>query len=127
MVIDPDLDLVHGLARILRCKGYLVDEAVAANDSIDLAKQHCPRVVFLNYSLSDPGGSETRRGIQDVCPEAAFVLIVATEYELQEVRATGATAVRKPFELGSLLLALETLGYAQGCGTSVIACCNPPA
>lgn len=127
LVIDQDSDLVHGLARILRYKGYLVDEAVDGNESINLAKRHCPQVVFLNYSLSDPGGNALRRGIQDVCPGAAFVLIVATEYELQEVRATGATALRKPFELGSLLRALETLGYAQGCGTSVLACCNPPA
>lgn len=127
MVIDPDLDLVHGLARILRYKGYLVDEAVAANESIDLARQHCPRVVFLTYSLSDSSGSQTRRGIEAVCPEAKFVLMVATEYEMQEVRATGATVFRKPFELGGLLRVLETLGSAQGCRTPALVCSNPPA
>lgn len=112
LVVDQDQDLVHSFARVLRLSGYFVDEAVSDQEAVRLAHEHCPRVVFLNYSTDRPGNG-ARRQIEEVCPGVIVVLIVASEIDLQSIRATGALVFRKPFELAGLLEALETLGRVK--------------
>lgn len=109
LVVDQDQDLVHSLARVLRLSGYFVDEAVNDRDAARLAQEHCPRVVFLDYSKGEPRGAEARRRIEEFCPEATFVLTVTSESDLQSIRASGAPVFRKPFELAGLLDTLESL------------------
>lgn len=113
LVVDQDQDLVHSLARILRLSGYFVDEAVDHREAVRLAHEHCPRVVFLDYSTDKPSGNGARRQIEEVCPGAIVVLIVASEIDLQSIRATGAPVFRKPFEPAGLLDTLETLGRVK--------------
>lgn len=110
LVVDENHDLVHSLARILRLNGYVVDEASSLAEAVPLSMAHCPNLIILD--LPEPGLSdlESCRQIQEVCPKAAFVILVSTEHELQEVRATGTPALRKPFEITGLLNSLMTLG-----------------
>lgn len=109
LVVDEDYDLVHSLARLLRFNGFLVDEATAGVEAVNLAREHCPRLVLLEYSLHDLSGMEACDRIQETCPRATLILTVATENEFLEVRESGLPAFRKPFELAELLPTLDAL------------------
>lgn len=108
LVIDRDTDLVHSLARILRLEGYAVDESAQDAEAVTLADANQPDIVILDASQPDRVGAHHR--LRQVCHQAAFLMTVGTEPDLQRLRSSGFTVIRKPFEIDQLLTTLETLG-----------------
>lgn len=108
LVIDRDTDLVHSLARILRLEGYAVDESAHDPEAVTLAAATKPDIVILDASQPDRAG--VHRRLRQVCHQAAFLMTVGTERDLQNLRLRGLTVIRKPFEIDQLLTTLETLG-----------------
>lgn len=110
LIVDEDHDLVRGLARILRFDGYVVDEASGVAEAVPLSPEHCPNLIILDRPAQGVSESDVCRQIQEVCPKAAFVLLVSTEHELQDIRAAGTPVLRNPFEMNGILNSLTTLG-----------------
>lgn len=110
LVVDDDPDLVRGLARILKLRGYSVYQATCGHEAVELAKTHRPKVAVMDIRMPGLNGIEAFRKIKETCPHAAVIFMTGfSEFE-QEAHDEGAVAVlRKPVNLEHLFETLDSL------------------
>lgn len=110
LVVDDDPDLVRGLARILKARGYLVYEATCGHHAVELAKAHRLKIAVMDIMMPGLNGIEAFRQMKLSSPHAAVIFLTGfSEFE-QEAHDEGAVAVlRKPIDYQHLFETLETL------------------
>ena len=70
MVVDDSDDVRQLVAMQLRLSGYHVIEASDGQEAVELAKQNCPALIFMDIQMPRMGGlTATRmiRGISELC------------------------------------------------------------
>lgn len=112
--MDDDLDVVNGMARILRSRGYSVIQATDGFHAVELARAHSARVVVSDIQMPVMNGIETCRQIRQHCPDTAVIFMTGfSEFE-KKAREEGAVAIlRKPVEFERLFELLESLTELQ--------------
>lgn len=110
LLVDDDPDLVTGLARILKARGYKVYQATCGRKAVELAKTHRPRVAVMDIRMPGLDGIEACRQIKQHCPHAAVVFMTGFSESEREAREEGAVAVlRKPLDFEHLFAMLDSL------------------
>lgn len=114
LLVDDDVDLVRGMARILRVRGYSVIQATDGLQALELIKTRSPRVVVSDIQMPNLNGVETCRHIRQSSPQTAVIFMTGySEFE-QIARDENAVAVlRKPIDLQELFELLESLTEPQ--------------
>lgn len=110
LLVDDDLDLVNGMARILRVRGYSVIQATDGVQAVELTRAHFPHIVLSDIQMPNLDGIETCRQIKQHRPQTAVIFMTGhSEFE-QVAHDEGAVAVlRKPLEFDELFGLLESL------------------
>ena len=109
LVVEDDTDVRDGLVAVLERAGYLVAQAGNGRDALMLAKAMRPSVILLDLMMPIMDGWQFRaiqRGdtaIRDV----PVIVLSATVLKLEELRP--AAALSKPFDLGTLLQAVDRI------------------
>lgn len=113
LVVDDQPDLVRGMARILRTKGFRVLEAVGGRQAVEVAREHSPRVALLDIMMPDLNGIEASREIKLAVPEAVIIFMTGYSDMESQAREEGALAVlRKPLDYAKLFETLRSLGLS---------------
>lgn len=112
LVADDVPDLVRGLARILKARGWEVYEAIGGRQAVDLARTHHPQVALMDIMMPDLNGLQACREIRAACPDTSFIFMTGHSYLEATAREEGAVEIfRKPVDCARLLETLERLGF----------------
>lgn len=109
LLVEDDPDLRASLARILRGEGHEVLEAGDGDTALDIARAVGLRMLVVDYSMPGLDGESVLRQLrEDLAEEApAAVLLTAGAHEQARAEALGVLGLCKPFQVESLLAALE--------------------
>jgi DNA-binding response OmpR family regulator len=108
-LVEDDPDLRASLARILRGEGHEVLEAGDGDTALDIARAVGVRMLVVDYSMPGLDGESVLRQLREDLAEEApdAVLLTAGAHEQARAQALGVLGLCKPFQVESLLAALE--------------------
>ncbi len=115
LIIDDDASFREMYRAILEQEGHQVLAAENGSKGIELFSQHTVDVVITDLIMPEKEGIETIMEIVQIEPEAKIIAISASGGErsqdyLESARMLGASStLRKPFHIGDLLAAVQTL------------------
>lgn len=110
LVVEDELAQRAIVGRILRKQGYQVSEASSAEEALEKLDRQSVDLIISDWKLGGMDGMELLGRVKDQCPETSFIMITAygtVTHAMEAVRAGADDYLEKPFERGSLLLALE--------------------
>lgn len=111
LVVEDDPLLRAALARILRGEGHDVLEAADGDAALMIARSVGLRMMVVDYSMPGLDGESVLRQLrEDLADEAPrAVLLTGGAHEQARAEALGVLGLCKPFQVETLLAALERL------------------
>jgi DNA-binding response OmpR family regulator len=111
LVVDDDPQLRGALARILRGEGHEVLEAADGDAALTIARSVGLRMMVVDYSMPGLDGESVLRQLrEDLADEApSAVLLTGGAHEQARAEALGVLGLCKPFQVETLLAALDRL------------------
>lgn len=114
LVVDDDPDLVKGLTRILKVRGFEVFQAVGGCQAVEMAKVHRPKAILTDIMMPDLNGIQASRQIKEACPGVIVMFMTGYADIERQALAEGAAAVfRKPLDYAKLFETLDGLGLGS--------------
>ena len=114
LLVDDEDMVARSIKRVLELAGHELTIAASGQEAIEIFRRadHRPDVVLLDVDMPDMNGEQTLRALLAI-DRNVKVIMVSGHRELDrelQLRAAGARHfVRKPWEPGELLLAIESL------------------
>jgi two-component system KDP operon response regulator KdpE len=111
LAVDDDAQIRRALSSILRTRGYAVELAVSAEDSLGKAIDHPPDLVILDLSLPDRSGIDVCRELRSWLTAPILILSVLSG-DADKIAGLDAGAddyLTKPFSAGELLARVRAL------------------
>ena len=112
LVVDDNVDMAKGMARLLKLLGHEVWTAYNGNEAIKIAREHEPDFVLLDIGLPEMDGYEVARRLrqEENCRHA--VIVAVSGYGQDEDVALGRAAgfdhhLVKPIDHDALLMILS--------------------
>ena len=87
LLVDDEPDMVRGLRRILRTRGYQVDVAINGKEAIVKAHENEPDGILMDIKIPDINGIETYRQIREFCPNSFVIFMTAYSDLMSEASA----------------------------------------
>lgn len=84
LVADQDVESRTTLATILKTWGHQVTEALSESEVMDLCREKCPDLIFLNKELSGVSGILMARKIRQIGGQAVWVPLILIGKHLNE-------------------------------------------
>lgn len=110
IIVDDEPDLVRGLARLLRAKGYPVREATSGEEALRLAAEASPAALIMDIVMPGMNGVEAYRRMKRTFPDMPVIFMTGfSEMEHAARCEGGAPILRKPVALTDLLAELHKL------------------
>jgi CheY-like chemotaxis protein len=118
LVVDDDADSRAMLVEYLRCKGFAVHAAPTDETALALADTLRPRVILMDFSMSNLDGLETMRRLRanQSTGEATFVMVTARALigERKAVHHAGSDFfIPKPYDLPTVATLVTDLMAAR--------------
>jgi signal transduction histidine kinase/ActR/RegA family two-component response regulator len=117
LVVDDEVAVRNGTARILKRRGYTILTAGDGAEALRVFDAHSAEIglVILDMGMPVMGGAECFAKLRD---RSDIPVLIATGYamdaELQEIVARGAALIEKPFESRTLLAEVSRLMARSG-------------
>lgn len=112
LIADDEIPIVDAVSTAFRYEGYDVDEARTGREALDLAIQHEPDLIVLDWVLPDIEGIEVGRRLRARGYKMAVLFLTAkdtTENKVEALRAGGDDYVTKPFNLAELVARAQAI------------------
>jgi FixJ family two-component response regulator len=109
-VVDDDLSVREGLARLIKAVGWKVETFTSAQEFLAHRKENLPSCLVLDVGLPGLSGLDLQKQIMDANREIPIVFITGNKDVPTSVRAMKAGAVEflvKPFSEEDLLMAIQ--------------------
>jgi DNA-binding NarL/FixJ family response regulator len=108
LVVDDDPDLCRLVKRLLEPLGYIVHEALTADDAVSTALRERPPLVLLDVHLPDMSGYEVCRRLRDEFADDIAIVFVSGERTEEFDRTAGMLLgaddyIVKPFANGEFV------------------------
>ena len=108
LVVDDDPDLCRLVKRLLEPLGYIVHEALTADDAVSTALRERPPLVLLDVHLPDMSGYEVCRRLRDELADDIAIVFVSGERTEEFDRTAGMLLgaddyIVKPFANGEFV------------------------
>ncbi len=105
LIVEDDPQIRRFLRATLAAEGYRFQEAVTAEEALNLAASHQPDLILLDLGLPDRDGLEVISGVRE-WSQAPILILSARGQETDKIAALDLGAddyVAKPFAVGELL------------------------
>jgi DNA-binding response OmpR family regulator/flavodoxin len=110
LVIDDEVAVNNNVRKILKKKGYLVDQATSKAEALEKIDQRDYRLVLLDLKMPGVKGLELLEAIRTVRPQAKVIIITgyaSIETAVQTARMGAVDYVPKPFTPDEIRSATE--------------------
>jgi two-component system KDP operon response regulator KdpE len=105
LIVEDDPQIRRFLRATLAAEGYRFQEAITAEEALNLAASHLPDLILLDLGLPDRDGLEVISGVRQ-WSQAPILVLSARGQETDKIAALDLGAddyVAKPFAVGELL------------------------
>ncbi len=114
LIVDDEPDMLRGLRRILRLRGFEVETVGSGAEAIDRVRQHEPHGILMDILMPGLNGVETFRQIRAIAPNVFVIFMTAYTELMREARAEGPVDVlAKPLDLDELGKLIETAAVTR--------------
>jgi CheY-like chemotaxis protein len=108
LVIEDDRSIREAVAEVLAAEGYVVSEAANGLEGLREAREHLPSLIVLDLMMPTMNGWQFREAQKQDPSLADIPVIVVSAYcEMPGPRLDEAARFPKPFDLVTLLLAVD--------------------
>jgi DNA-binding response OmpR family regulator len=100
LVVDDEVAVNNNIRKILRKRGYHVDQAVSKTEALARIEQRSYKLILLDLKMPDVKGLELLSAIRDRRPEARVIIITgyaSIETAVQAARMGAVNYLPKPF------------------------------
>jgi CheY-like chemotaxis protein len=111
LVIDDEVAVNNNIRKILKKKGYRVDQATSKTEALEKIDQRVYRLVLLDLKMPGVKGLELLEAIRTVQPQARVIIITgyaSIETAVQTARMGAVDYVPKPFTPDEIRSATES-------------------
>lgn len=115
LVVDDQPDVADMFAALLEAMGQSVRVAYNATDALQLAREHRPRVAFLDVSMPDVSGAELARRLRAEYGAGDLTLVAVTGFDTSHREMAGSAFdqhLLKPASLEAVSAVLDGLNPA---------------
>jgi CheY-like chemotaxis protein len=116
IILCDDDDLVRGFAaRVLDEAGYVVETVSDGRTAVELVRHAVADLLLVDFAMPGMNGAEVMRATRAIRPDLP-VLLITGYADTEAVGALGpdVPVLRKPFEAGSLLIAVREAIAGEG-------------
>lgn len=108
LIVDDEPDMLRGLARILKLRGFEVATVGSGEAAVEYVRQREPNGVLMDVCMPGIDGVEAFRQIRAIAPNVFVVLMTGFTKLMDEARDEGPTEVlSKPLDLDEVCQLLE--------------------
>jgi len=113
LVVDDEVLIRKSLSKVLRARGYAVDQASTGAEGLEKARALKPHVMILDMRLPDADGLSVLRQVRE--SDALLQVIVITAFgdvqsAVEAMKLGACDFLRKPYEMEDIVLAVEAAG-----------------
>lgn len=110
LLVEDEVAVRDLLARVLRSKGYVVEEAATGTEAVQAFTRSCPDLLLSDLVLPGPNGQQLASLCRASCPDTmlAFMSGYSAE-ELHELDIRQVVFIQKPIQPADLLTLVEGL------------------
>jgi two-component system response regulator AtoC len=113
LVVDDEVLIRKSLSKVLRARGYAVEQAGTGAEGLEKARALRPQVMILDMRLPDGDGLSVLRQVRG--SDALLQVIVITAYgdvqsAVEAMKLGACDFLRKPYEMEDIVLAVEAAG-----------------
>jgi CheY-like chemotaxis protein len=110
LLVEDDGPLRRFFAKVLRARGYEVEEASTGWEAMDAFERRCPDLLLADLVIPGPNGQELASACRERCPDTVLVFMSGySAEELQELDITQVVFLPKPLSAESLLQTIARL------------------
>jgi DNA-binding response OmpR family regulator len=112
LVVEDDLDMLHGLRHNLEFEGYETVPATTGREALQKAQRLAPDLVLLDIMLPELNGFEVLRELRVTAPRLPVILLTSKGLEsdkLQGFQLGADDYVTKPFSIQELLARVQAV------------------
>ena len=110
LLVDDEIDLLHGLKKNLRLLGFKVLTATSGGEAFELFMVHNFDLVITDMRMPNGDGLELLNNLRKIDSSIPVICFITecSDQQIQEVEKLGVVAMlSKPFELQELLNAIN--------------------
>jgi len=113
LVVDDEVLIRKSLSKVLRARGYAVEQASTGAEGLEKARALKPQVMILDMRLPDADGLSVLRKVRE--SDALLQVIVITAFgdvqsAVEAMKLGACDFLRKPYEMEDIVLAVEAAG-----------------
>jgi two-component system response regulator AtoC len=113
LVVDDEVLIRKSLSKVLRARGYAVEQASTGMEGLEKARALRPQVMILDMRLPDADGLSVLRKVRE--SDALLQVIVITAFgdvqsAVEAMKLGACDFLRKPYEMEDIVLAVEAAG-----------------
>lgn len=108
LIVDDEPDMLRGLARILKLRGFDVATVGSGEAAVEYVRQREPHGVLMDVCMPGTDGVEAFRRIRAIAPNVFVILMTGFTKLMDEARDEGPTEVlSKPLDLEEVCKLIE--------------------
>ncbi|HWT13145.1 MAG TPA: response regulator [Allosphingosinicella sp.] len=115
VLCDDDDQVRSFVARVLDAAGYVVEAVSDGRAAVELVRNARPDLLIVDFAMPGMNGAEVARAVRRLRPELPILMITGySDTEAVVEMGADVEVLRKPFEAGALLRAMD---HAIGAGS----------
>lgn len=110
LIVDDDANIRKTFGKILKLKGYNIEEAGTSSEGVSCAKGKFFNIIFIDVRLPDASGLEVLKSIREINEDAVPIMVTAyasIDSSIEAMNQGAYSYITKPVNMDQVLIVID--------------------